>query len=111
MDVWHSLQQERIELPSLYFSHEQHERAWRPRGRPGLSIRYGRSQERRVLLIRTTHQAVLLGRARIPQSDSHPTYAIPPQNEKRMANCSCRAKFACDVIFPKLPLPNDVLGP
>ncbi len=33
------------------------------------------------------------------------------QKDNRSANCSWREKFACAVIFPKLLLPNETLGP
>ena len=33
------------------------------------------------------------------------------QNENRSANCICREKFACEVIFPKVLLPYVTFGP
>ncbi len=47
---------------------------------------------------------------RPPPHDRHDG-AILRQNENLNANCNCREKLAWLVIFPKVLLPNDVLGP
>ncbi len=38
-------------------------------------------------------------------------YTAITQNEKRIANCNWREKFAWEVIFPKLLLPKETFGP